>query len=333
MVGLGLKGSICAALLGIAITLNAPAMAAKQSVRMTYLPSGKQVAIAALGPAAADGGKTKAIMLRYRSNKQMTDRDALAKEADDVWDLFKIDADRSGYSTAVISAELSSPATSSSRNSVNFILNKDGAGNWTCTNDKLVAVGTPAKVAYRAGLKAYTEGKVQEALADYNKSIALDPTYVQAYVDRAAIYISLNQLEKSLADSDRAISLMPSNAGAYCNRGIVNVKMGQYQDAVDDCTSAIQLNPDLGLNYAYRGIARVKLGQNEKGADDLNKAFAMNVQLGEAFYCRSVALERIAKGDRNKATELGYQPQEGRAVAQRSPQHSEQRSERKRWAR
>ncbi len=330
MVGSRLKGSLCACLLGLAVTCSAGVMAAKQNVHLAYLPSGKQIAILALGPAAADGGKTKAIMLRYRTTKSTSDREALSKEADDVWDLFKIDADRSGFSTAVISAEVAPRVPSGQKETVNFILTKDSAGNWNCSNDKLVTVGTPAKVAYRQGLKLYTQGRIPEALASYTKSISLDPAYVQAYVDRAALYININQLEKSLADSDKAVGMMPANAGAYCNRGIVNEKLGQYQDAVDDCTASIQLNPEQGLNYAYRGIAYTKLGQYDKAVDDLNRAFSLKVQLGEAYYCRSVALDKIAKGDRERAADLGYQAPEGKATDGKAVAH---RPERRRQAR
>ena len=317
MLHIGLRRNLCLCLLGLAIAAGTNVRAANQSERLTSLPSGKHVAILAIGPAVSGSGKTKAIMLRYHAQTPLSNREQLEMEADDLWDLFKIDADQSGLTTAVIAAEQAvSGAAGGGKQQVTFVLAKDAAGNWTCRNSKIVGIGTPAKAAYRQAFKLFTQARYQDALACYNKSIQLDPSYVQSYVDRAGLYISLQQWERSLADSDTAISLMPANAAPYCNRGIVNLKLGKCKAAVDDFTSAIRLNPDLNLSYANRGIAYLRLGQFDEAIADLRKSIARQTQVGESYYNLGLVFDKLAEINKQKATQLGYHPTDSK-VAQR----------------
>lgn len=313
MLSRGLKGSLAALVLGLVLVNGA---IANQPERLTSLPSGKQIPIIVLGPAIGDGGKTKAIMLRYRTQRQMNDRDGLSREADDIWDLFKIDADRSGLTTAVISAESAAPDPHTGKNATaSFVLEKESNGEWFCRNDRLVGVGTPAKIAYRQAFALVSQGRYQEALDKYNKSVALDPTYAQNYVDRAGVYIVMKQWDRALPDIDIALSLLPDNAGAYCNRGIVYSKLGKSKAAIADFTSAIKLNPDFGLSYAERGFEYCKLGQYESAVDDLNKAINAHAKLGQSFYYRAICLEKVAQADKERAAKLGFSPSDGKPIA------------------
>ena len=57
---------------------------------------------------------------------------------------------------------------------------------------------------------AYGEaGMDEQALADFNKAIGLDPNYAQAYANRALIYRHLNKLDLALADYDKALRSTP----------------------------------------------------------------------------------------------------------------------------
>jgi tetratricopeptide (TPR) repeat protein len=45
---------------------------------------------------------------------------------------------------------------------------------------------------------------IQAAFNDYNKAIALDPGFAEAYLERGILYISLGQKKKGCPDLQRA---------------------------------------------------------------------------------------------------------------------------------
>src|SRR5687768_9196573 len=50
-------------------------------------------------------------------------------------------------------------------------------------------------------------GRHQEALADFNKALALDPNYAQAYANRGLVYRQTKRYDAALADYARAIEI------------------------------------------------------------------------------------------------------------------------------
>jgi tetratricopeptide (TPR) repeat protein len=51
----------------------------------------------------------------------------------------------------------------------------------------------------------------EQAIADYDRAIQLDPQYAQAYHKRAFAHFALKQYEQAIADYDHAIQLDPKN--------------------------------------------------------------------------------------------------------------------------
>ena len=54
------------------------------------------------------------------------------------------------------------------------------------------------------GFAYYKLGKHEEAIADYNRAIELQPDYAKAYRNRAEVYRVIGELDKAEADEARA---------------------------------------------------------------------------------------------------------------------------------
>jgi tetratricopeptide (TPR) repeat protein len=74
------------------------------------------------------------------------------------------------------------------------------------------------------------------------------------------------------SDLDRVIELQPSFAEAYFNRANVLVKLNDYKSAIVDYTAAISLNDRFAEAYYNRGLAKIYTGNIEGGVADLSKA-------------------------------------------------------------
>ena len=106
--------------------------------------------------------------------------------------------------------------------------------------------------------------KLQEALVDYNQSIALAPDQPDPYLNRGAALEGLQQWDAAIADYNHVLELSPNDAAAYNNRGNAKSGTGDWQAALADFQQAAQLNPSFALARANCALALYQLGQSEE---------------------------------------------------------------------
>jgi tetratricopeptide (TPR) repeat protein len=80
-----------------------------------------------------------------------------------------------------------------------------------------------------------------QALADVEKSIALDAKNYRAYFSRAVIYSLTDRDRLALADLDRALQIAPQSTDVYNIQGKIYRKLKQYPQAIISYTKAIDL--------------------------------------------------------------------------------------------
>ncbi len=85
-------------------------------------------------------------------------------------------------------------------------------------------------------------GKYDDAIADYDKAIALDPNYATAYNDRGNAYGRKGAFDRAIADFDKAIALNRNYALAYFNRGVVYYEKGNKEQTIADFRKALEIN-------------------------------------------------------------------------------------------
>jgi curved DNA-binding protein CbpA len=62
----------------------------------------------------------------------------------------------------------------------------------------------PSAVMHAQGIVAYRNGDLKLALADFNRAIALNPTFMIAYINRGIVLYRMGKLDRALADVARA---------------------------------------------------------------------------------------------------------------------------------
>lgn len=104
----------------------------------------------------------------------------------------------------------------------------------------------PASFYNDRGWDLYKAGKLQQALADFNKAIELDPSFALAYNNRGIVHRKLGLYDKALADYSRAIRLYPTSRAAafsYFNRALLHERNGKYDLAIADAKTFIKMAP------------------------------------------------------------------------------------------
>ncbi|MFA9476192.1 MAG: tetratricopeptide repeat protein, partial [Filomicrobium sp.] len=77
-------------------------------------------------------------------------------------------------------------------------------------------------------------GREPRIIADYTKTVALDPNDAAAYTNRGNSYDDKGEYALAIADFDKAIALNPNDANAYYNRGNAYDDKGEYDLAIAD---------------------------------------------------------------------------------------------------
>nr|WP_242050583.1 tetratricopeptide repeat protein [Oculatella sp. FACHB-28] len=159
------------------------------------------------------------------------------------------------------------------------------------------------------GNEKYDNGDYQGAIEDYNQAIQLDPSYAEAYYDRAWAKKDLGDNQGAIADYTKAIELKPDYVEAYYGRGIARYNLGDNQGAIADYTKAIELNPNYANAYYSRGNVKSSLGDNQGAIADYTKAIELNPNYANAYYSRgnvksSLGDNQGAIADYTKAIEL-----------------------------
>jgi protein O-mannosyl-transferase len=125
------------------------------------------------------------------------------------------------------------------------------------------------------GLALIAEGRTEEAIDHYNKTISIKPEFPYAYNNRGLVYGGLGQYDLAMEDFDKAIRLKEDYAEAYYNKAVTYANMGQYQLAIENYNKAIILKPDYAYAYTNRGAVYLKQGNNKLGCLDAQKACAL----------------------------------------------------------
>lgn len=101
--------------------------------------------------------------------------------------------------------------------------------------------------------------KLNAAIADLTTVITLQPTYMDAYLNRAVAYYERDEpddMAAALADLDHVIAVKGDYALAYYSRGLVHIRAGEGTEWITDFQRALTLQPDYtgavsGLCWGY----------------------------------------------------------------------------------
>jgi tetratricopeptide (TPR) repeat protein len=105
-----------------------------------------------------------------------------------------------------------------------------------------------------------SQNKLTEALADYDRAIALAPDVSDPYLNRGATLEALGRWEAAIADYTQALTLDASDPAIYNNRGNAHAGLGQWQAALADYQTAAELDPKFALARVNAALMEFQLG-------------------------------------------------------------------------
>jgi len=169
--------------------------------------------------------------------------------------------------------------------------------------DELVSIGIPALDYYRhasRGARLRKEGKFDEAIAEFDAAIKLQPDFHHAHVEAAIALTQKGMLDEALARLNRALALDPKQSRAQSYAGMVLAQSGRLDEAVAHFQESLQIDPYYRTAHVNLGKVYLEQGKPERATVHFRMAVELDdqdpqghVELGNVLFQRKMLAEAI----------------------------------------
>jgi tetratricopeptide (TPR) repeat protein len=136
-----------------------------------------------------------------------------------------------------------------------------------------------AEELIRKGRAYASRTKYKEAIAYYERALALDPDNPSGWYHRAAVFIETGRNTEALADCERAISLNQNYSDAWSKKGHALYNLERYEESVVACTRALALNGNDASAWYIKGVCLDELGRNIEAQEAYGKSLELEIIL------------------------------------------------------
>jgi tetratricopeptide (TPR) repeat protein len=141
---------------------------------------------------------------------------------------------------------------------------------------------------YQQGLKYASLGELQDAIGKFDRAIAINPQYFQAYIERGNVKDAIHDYPGAIADYTMAISIDAKVAPAYYNRGTVLSQSGKHEAAIVDYKKAIALDPQYAQAHLNLANELDDLDDTAGALTNYNRAIAIKPNYALAYLNRGI---------------------------------------------
>ncbi|NNB95496.1 social motility TPR repeat lipoprotein Tgl [Corallococcus exiguus] len=199
-----------------------------------------------------------------------------------------------------------------------------------------------SEIHYDLGVQAQQHGHVQDALAEYQKALELNPGNPEAHnAVGLLLHLSFQRLDEASAHYEKALALRPSFSDARTNLGNLRLAQGRYDDAiklyeaslndmqyrygfsaqgnlgwalykkgdtanaVQNIKAAITTNPDFCLGYKNLGIIYDETGKTEEACRQFAHYREKCPEVAEAYQREGVCQAKLGRVEEAKKAFAG----------------------------
>ena len=157
-------------------------------------------------------------------------------------------------------------------------------GSFSSGSDKVEPAKPAAAGAALAQAQVYAthaqvlakSGRTEEALAEFNHAIELDPNNAQALYGRGLLYQGEKQHEQAIDDFTAANGLKPQQAEPLLGRAVSYLALDKFKESAADLDEAVQADPQNAQIWSTRGQAYERLGDKTKAAESYGRAINLH---------------------------------------------------------
>jgi tetratricopeptide (TPR) repeat protein len=134
------------------------------------------------------------------------------------------------------------------------------------------------------------QGKLDEAIGEYQEAIRLNPDYANAHNNLGIALARKGQTDEAIGQYREALRLNPDHADAHNGLGIALDKRGQIDEAIRQLQQAIRLNPDHVDAHYNLGVAFYQQGRTAEAIRQFQEVIRLKPNHAEAHNNLGTAL-------------------------------------------
>lgn len=138
-------------------------------------------------------------------------------------------------------------------------------------------------------LIAQRRGDIETALEAAGNAVAQNPGFAYAWLTRGNLLRAAQRLDEALACYDRVLALQGATPELHCSRGLVQIALGRPEQALAEFDAAIALDGTSVLAHLYRGNTLVDLRRFADAAQSYARVLELDPQqpfaAGKKLHC------------------------------------------------
>lgn len=144
---------------------------------------------------------------------------------------------------------------------------------------------------YGRGQVLSTLGRYEDAIASYDQALQIKPDFQSAWRDLGVVLALIGRPQEATTAFDRAITIQPNDYVAWYLQGnLLRKELRSYEAAISSYDKAIQIQPNFAEAWTGRGRALYEMRQYDAALDSLNRATQINPNIASAWLWRGSLL-------------------------------------------
>jgi protein O-GlcNAc transferase len=139
--------------------------------------------------------------------------------------------------------------------------------------------------------------RFDEALVSFDKALSIKPDSVAILSNRGNALRNLNRIEEALASFNRALTITPGSWQILGNRGNALRSLGRLDEALASFEAALAVKPDNAMLYYNRGNAQRELNRLEEALVSFKRAVAISPNVPELLIAQGHVLRTLTRFD------------------------------------
>jgi len=156
-------------------------------------------------------------------------------------------------------------------------------------------------VPSNVGSALMREGRLAEAIAEYERAVWLNPRKAAAHYDLAIAYNKAGRTEEAIAQYRQALDLDPRYASARNNLGNIYLRQGRVEEAIREYRAGIEADPENVQAIFNLGGALEELKRYDEAESLYRQALERNPRYVEAM--NNLAGLYLQRGEMGRAVE------------------------------